>query len=505
LGAAPDLTRLRSDAPAMSDGLKAQTVRGVGWSTVQNWSRQLITFVVYWVLARILGPESYGLIAMAGVFITVLNIFSDVSFGAALEQRQELTPQHINAVFWAFLGLGAVLTAIGITGAPLVAEFFDEPDLPPVIRWLSVGFFLQMICGVQTSLLRRDLRIKELTRQTLYSTIAGSTVGVTLAYLGAGVWALVAQRLVTRSVSVVMLWRLSTWRPQREFSWIHFRDVAGFGFSVMGNRVLSYLNQRLDQLLIGRFLDTIALGLYYNAHRIMTLFTGLLIGSYSQIAMPAFAKLQDDPKRFQAAFNKACRFITLVAFPAFTLLAILGDDLIILFLGEKWSASAPVLQVLSMAGIVLAIQYVNGAAMMAWGRADLRLILLAIHGLGNTIGFLIAVRYGIVWVAAAYTIRAYLFAPLDTLLNRRIGAVSVSGLVRAIRTQAMATLVMAASLWLLKQGLLADWSRLPRLLVCGILGIALYATIALVLDRKLWAEILDLVRHVRPDHKRQPE
>lgn len=489
----------------MSDGLKAQTVRGVGWSTVQNWSRQLITFVVYWVLARLLGPESYGLIALAGVFITILDIFSDVSFGAALEQRKDLSAQHINAVFWAFLGLGAVLMAIGMAGAPLVAAFFDEPALPPVIRWLSVGFFLHMICGVQTSLLRRDLRIKELTRQTLYSVIAGSTVGVSLAFLGAGVWALVAQRLVTRSVTVVMLWRLSPWRPQREFSWPHFREIAGFGFSVMGNRILSYLNQRLDQLLIGRFLGTASLGLYFNAHRLMSLFTGLLIGSYSQIAMPAFAKLQDDPKRFQAAFNKACRFITLVAFPAFSLLALLGDDLIILFLGEKWSASAPVLQILAMAGIVLAIQYVNGAAMMAWGRADLRLILLAIHGLGNTIGFLIAVHHGIAAVAAAYTIRAYLFAPLDTLMNRRIGAVSVSGLLRAIRAQAMATVIMAASVWFVKNSLLDDWSRLPRLAVCGILGITLYVSIALALDRKLWAECLDLIRHFRPDRKRKPE
>lgn len=487
----------------MSDGLKAQTVRGVGWSTVQNWSRQLITFVVYWVLARLLGPESYGLIALAGVFITVLDIFSDVSFGAALEQRKDLSPEHINAVFWAFLVLGVLLSAIGIAGAPLVATFFDEPALPPVIRWLSLGFFLQMLCGVQTSLLRRELRIKELTGQTIYSVVAGSAVGVALATQGAGVWALVAQRLVTRVVTVVMLWRLSPWRPQREFSWAHFQDVAGFGFSVMGNRILSYLNQRLDQLLIGRFLGTASLGLYFNARRMMTLFVGLLIGNYSQIAMPAFAKLQDDPKRFQAAFSNACRFITLVAFPAFSLLALLGDDLIIFLLGEKWSGSAPVLQILAMSGIVLAIQYVNGAAIMAWGRADLRLALLAIHGLGNTIGFLIAVRHGIVAVAAAYTIRAFLFAPLDTLLNRHIGAVSVSGLLRAIRAQTLAMLIMATTLWFVKYFLLADWSRLPRLVVCGILGIALYVSIVLILDRKLWSDGLDLVRHLRPDSKRQ--
>lgn len=489
----------------MTDDLKARTVRGVGWSTVQSWSHQILTFLVYWVLARILGPETYGLIALAGVFITILDIFSDVSFGAALEQRKDLTQDHINAVFWAFLGLGLVLSAIGIAAAPLVAAFFSEPALPPVIRWLSLGFFLQMVCGVQASLLRRDLRIKALTSQTLCSVVVGSAVGVTLALQGAGVWALVAQRLTMRSVAVVMLWRLSPWRPERRFSYRHFREVAAFGFSVMGNRVLSYLNQRLDQLLIGRFLGTTALGLYFNAHRLMSLSTSLLIGSYSQIAMPAFARLQDDPRRFQAAFNKACRFITLVAFPAFTLLAILGDDLIMVFLGQQWQESAPVLQVLALAGIVLAVQYVNGAAMMAWGRADLRLVVLAIHGLGNTIGFLLAVRHGIVAVAAAYTIRAYLLAPLDTWLNHRLGAVAVRGLLRAIRSQALAALVMGVCVWYGKTWLFAEWNGLVRLLVSGICGLIIYATVALLLDRRLWTDCLDLIQHLLPGRKRSAE
>jgi len=477
----------------MSDDLKAKTIRGVGWSTVQSWSVQLISFLVYPILARLLGPEAYGLIALAGVFITLLDIFLDVSFGAAIEQRKDLAPQHINAVFWAFLALGLVLTTISMFVAPTVAVFLREPDaLPPIIRWFSLGFLLQMVCGVQASLLRRELRIKALTTQALVSVSAGAVVGIAMALIGFGVWALVFRVLVSRVVAVIMLWRLSSWRPQWEFSRRHFNDVAGFGLAVMGNRMLNYLNQHLDQFLVGRYLGTLALGLYDSAHRLMSLATNLLIGSYSQVAMPAFAKLQDDRPRFRAAFNKACRFITLVAFPAFVGLYALAEELIVTIIGEQWQDSAPVLRLLSLAGIIQAIQYVNGAAMMAVGRANLRLALLAIHSTGNVIGFLLAYRHGIVAVAAAYTIRAYALAPLDTWLNCRLGAVDFRGLLRAVRAQAVAAGLMALVLAYLRAEVLAAWPA-PAVVACGLpVGGATYVLACLIFDRRLAGESRDL-------------
>ncbi len=481
----------------MHDDLKARTVRGLGWNTIQSWSLRLVGFLVYPILARLLGPETYGLIALAGVFIAILDIFSDVSFGAAIEQRQELAPEHVNAIFWTFLGLGLVLGGGSIAAAPLVAAFFKEPALPPVIRWLSLVFFLKMISGVQTSLLRRELKMKALTSQTLCSVTAGSAVGLTMAFNGWGVWSLVGQRLVTQLISTIMLWRLSPWRPQKQFSSRHFREIAGFGFSVMGNRVLGYLNQRLDQFLVGRFLGTVELGLYFNAHRLMSLATGLLIGSYSQITMPAFAKLQDDLPRIQSAFNQTCRFITLVAFPAFTSMAILAEELIVVLLGEQWRASAPVLQILSLSGMILAVQYVNGAAMMAMGRADLRLILLAIYGICNTIAFMIAVRHGIVAVAAAYTICVFLLAPLDILLNRKLGIVSVRTLLRSIRAQGLAMVVMAAAVLLLKYQLLDGLTELSRLAIGLFSGVLIYGITVVMFERRLWSECIELLRLLR--------
>ena len=482
----------------MSDQLKGKVVRGMGWSTIQTWGSKLVSFLVYPILARLLGPESYGLVALAGIYIAFLDIFSDVSFGAAIEQRKTVEPEHLDSIFWAFLGLGVVLTAATMVAAPLGALYFDEPRLTDVIRWLSLGFLLQMVCGVQTSLMRRNLRMKTLAGRDLAGILVGSAVGITMAVNGFGVWSIVAQRLVNRSVSTIVLWRLSDWRPQRRFSLVHLRDVAGFGFAVMGSRVLHYLNRWIDQLLIGRVLGTVQLGLYFNATQLNTLATGLLIGAYSAVSMPALARMQDDLPRFRAAFAKSCRFISLAAFPTFAGLSVMAFEVIEVLLGDKWQGSAPVLQLLALVGMIHTIQYVNGAAMMALGRADLRLKLHVILVVINVVAYLAVVKHGIVAIAAAYTIIAYVWAPVETLVNRRLGVVSLRQLWRAIHAQAIATVVMAVGTWYCRARLLDTVEPAPRLAICVGLGAVTYVAVALALDRRLWTDTADLLRHLRP-------
>jgi PST family polysaccharide transporter len=483
----------------MSDQFKAAVVRGVGWSAARTWGSRLVTFIVFPILARILGPEAYGLIALAGVFLTVLDIFSDVSFGAAIEQRQDLEPEHLDTVFWAFLVLGALLTAISMISAPLVASFFDEPELAAVIRWLSLGFLLQMVSGVQTSILRRDLRMGALAATTMAATVLGAAVGITMALLGHGVWSIVGQRLVMRLFSAMLIWRQSGWQPRRRFSWSHLRDVSGFGLSMMGSRVLSYLNRQFDQLLIGRMLGKVDLGYYFTASRLYNLLSNMLIGTVSQVAMPAMARLQDDRPRFQRAYVTACRYISLVAMPVFAGMSLLAEEFILVLTGPEWRASIPVLQVLSLVGIVHSIQYVNGAAIMALGRANLRLYTQIVHSVVNVVGFLLVVRYGFVAVAIAYTARAWLLLPLDLGLGRYLGAVSLRALGGVLWPQMVATLGMSSVIWWLRGGALANLDSFPRLLVLTAVGALVYGGLVVALSRGLVAELRDLIGAPRRD------
>ena len=470
----------------------------MGWSAVQIGGMRLISFLVFPLLARLLGPETYGLVAAAGIYIALLDVFSDVSFGAAIEQRQDLEPEHLDSIFWAFLVLGLLLTGASMAGAPLVARLMDMPDLAPIVRWLSIGFMLQMISGVQVSLRRRDLRIKELTRINLTAAAAGGVLGIVMAFAGFGVWAVVGQRLLMRSLSVLQLWLTSDWRPQRRFSWRHLRQMSGFGLSVMGNRLLNYLNRQFDQVLVGKVLGQLALGYYFTASRLHTIATNMLIGAFSQVAMPAFSQLQDDLPRFRRAFATACRYTTMFAFPVFVGISLLARELVVVILGEQWLPCVPAMRVLALTGLVHSIQYVNGSAMMALGRADLRLAILAVHAAANVVGFLLAVKHGFVAVATAYTVRAFLLAPLDILVNRRLGALDLRDLARAIWAPAAAATVMAAAVWLMLTQAVTDQSDVIRLVSGFLTGAIVYTACLLLFDRSFWSEGLDILQRLRP-------
>jgi PST family polysaccharide transporter len=477
--------------------LKAKVVRGVGWSTVQAWGLRLTTFLVYPILARLLGPEAFGIVASAGIFIMFLDVFSDVSFGAAVEQRRDLEPLHLDSIFWAFLGLGVSLSLASVAvGAPLVARYLEEPILEPVVRWLTLSFLLQMITGVQVSLLRRQLRIKELAAYKLVAAISGGTCGITMALNGFGVWSLVGQRLVTQGVLTSLLWIRSDWRPGLRFSRSHFLQMSRFGLPVMGDRLLMFANRQVDQLLVRIHLGSVALGYYFNASRLQLLVTNLLVGSTSQVAMPAFAQLQDDRPRFQRAYAKACRLTSLVAFPAFVGLTLLSADIIVVVIKDQWLPSAPALSALALAGIALSILYINSAAMMALGRTDLRLGIQLVHTVANLIGFFLAVRHGFVAVAIAYTVRAYLLMPLDLLVNQRLGAFQFRTLARVVRTPLLAVVIMAAVVWWLRDGPLQASEPLVRLLVCVGAGAIAYVGICLAVDRGIWGEWSDLARQL---------
>jgi PST family polysaccharide transporter len=290
---------------------------------------------------------------------------------------------------------------------------------------------------------------------------------------------------------------MSDWRPRLRFSRTHLSEMAGFGLSVMGGRILYYANRWFDQLLIGRILGTISLGLYFNARRLQNLATGLLIGTFSGVSMPALARLQGDLPRFRNSFAEICRFVGLVAFPAFAGLSMMAHDTIVVVLGERWIGSAPVLQVLALAGVIHTIQYVNGAAMMALGRADLRLRLHSLLAIVNIVAYLMTVKHGIVAVASAYTTVSYLWAPVDTLVNRRLGAVSLRQLLRAVYAQVLATVIMVAAILILRDRALVEVQPSLRLVICVVAGAGVYAAAAALLDRRLWPETLDLIRHLR--------
>lgn len=263
--------------------IKKKTIQGIFWSGLQNWGSQAGSFIIFLILARLLTPEAFGLVALANVLINFMQIFLNQGFAQVLIQKQDLESQDINTVFWTQVFTGCLLTTITFFSAILISKVFHQPSLIPILQILSLVFIVNAFSQTQASLLRRDFKFKVLATRSLLGIIIAGIVGVVMALLGYGVWSLVSQQLTYELMGVIVLWTASNWRPKWQFSWITLTEIFSFSINVLGYKMVEFFNQKTDNLLVGYFLGEVALGYYAISHRILEVMTQLLIGTLNQV------------------------------------------------------------------------------------------------------------------------------------------------------------------------------------------------------------------------------
>ncbi|HEY9601128.1 MAG TPA: MOP flippase family protein [Allocoleopsis sp.] len=474
--------------------LRQNAVKGVVWSAITSWGRQAIAFIVFFLLARLLGPEAFGLVALATVFLAFVQVFVDQGFAEAIIQRHELDPEHLDTAFWTNLGIGLLITVLCIGTAGLAAELFHEPQLAPVIRWLSLNFTIIALSSVQDAILRRNLAFRSLAVRSLIGVVAGGVVGVVMAFSGYGVWSLVGQQLSSGLVQTTVLWWASHWRPGFRVSQSHFKELFSFGINVVGMNVLEFVNRRADDFLVGYFLGSKALGYYSVAYRLMMIGLDLLTNVINQVAIPTFSKLQLEPERLLRAFYSVIELTSLVSFPAFIGLAVLAPELLPTLLGAKWFPSIPVIQVLALIGVLHSVYYYNGSVIMAMGKPSWKLIINFIYSIANVIAFIIAVRWGIVAVAAAFVIRGYVLAPMELWLLKKLIPLNLITYFRQYIAPLAGSLAIAVTVWLVKY-FLGDLVNVYILLaICIALSIASYVLTILLIAPKLFQQAFDMAQ-----------
>lgn len=474
--------------------LRRKAVHGAKWTTLQQVIGQLVDFTVFILLARLLGPDDFGLVAMAAVIIAFMGPFVSQGLGAAIVQRSELERAHLDAAFWANLFLGVALCIVLIVTSELWARFFSEPRLTAILIWLSASFVFSSLTTVQQAILRRDIKFKLLALRTLASRLAGGVVGVVLALNDFGVWSLVARQLVATFVSVLLLWRISDWRPAFRFSLAHFHDLFPFGLKVMSNEMLVFVSRRSDNLLIGYFLGPAALGYYNVAYRFMSIVFRLVSNAVSQVGMPAFARLQHEPERLRTAFYDVTQMIALIAIPAFLGIMVLVPQIVTTVLGDKWLPSIPVLQVLVLIGIVHSLLAPMVSALVGVGRPGTRLKLQVIDAVANLTGFLIVVHWGIVAVATSYVVVGYTLVPLWYLTIRRFITIRTPEYLKTIGGPLLAALIMALAIEGLVRTLTGVVTDLVILLLAVVVGVSIYSLIIYIVFPKAAAKLIDTIK-----------
>jgi PST family polysaccharide transporter len=430
--------------------LRQKAAKGVFWSVIQKWGRAIIQAFFFILLSRLLTPEAFGLVALATIFTDVVEIFLDQGTTAAVVQRTELEKGHLDTAFWISIGTSILLTVGGIASSGFVASLFEEPRLAPVLSWLSLSFITNALSTTQNAILQRNLAFKSLAARSLIATIVGGIVGFGMAIAGYGVWSLVGQELSRGLAAAIVLWGASDWRPGFNVSKKHYKELFSFGISVVGNNTLNVLVRRSDDLLIGYFLGPTLLGFYTIGYRLLLIIIRLVTTITTTVAFPAFSRLQDNPERMRRAFYNVTQYTSLLAFPVFIGMGVLAPELVPTLFGQQWIPSIPVMQVLALIGILQSVLFFNGNVIRASGKPAWEFGIMVLNTVFSVLGFLIAVRWGIVAVAASFVVVGYLLAPVSYAVVNRLIQINVGTYLRQFMAPLLSSLMMVAAILGLK-------------------------------------------------------
>ena len=349
--------------------LKQKAVSGVMWSALQKYSTMFISFISGIILARLLTPYDYGCIGMLMIFVVLAESFIDGGFGSALIQKKQPTQEDYSTIFFWNLGMAALLYAMLYVSAPYIAQFYNIPLLCNVLRVQGIILFIYAFNVVQRNQLQKKMNFKVLSIVTVLTSLIALTVTVVMAYHGFGVWALVAQYMLTALIPALVFWFYVRWRPQLTFSWQSFRELFNFGFYMFLTNLLNQFGHQVQGLLIGRFYNAATMGYYSKANATERLASTSISKVMSQVTYPLYAEMQDDKAALGNAIKKITLTLSYVTFPLMFILLLCAKPLFILLYSERWADSVPYFQVLCIAGLAYSLQSVNYQSVAAIGKS----------------------------------------------------------------------------------------------------------------------------------------
>lgn len=464
--------------------------RGGMWVFASYGMQQVINLVRSIILARLLAPGDFGLIGLASLATAALSVLTDTGIWPALIQRKSLDDDTKHTAWIIFALRGVILGAVLIGLAPLVARFFEQPQLTALLRVLAGVFFISGFNSLSIVLLQRDLRFDRITYLKVAVTVVSLVFSVGAALLLRNVWAFIVGELAGTTAAMVLSYRIANYRPRLHFSVARAKELMNFGKYLTGSSIITYLATEGDDALVGKVLGTEALGFYGVAYRASNLPATSISHVINQVTVPGFSRVQDDTARLRSMYLKTLRMTALVAVPFTGLMFILAPFFIPVLYGKQWLPAVPSFMVLCFFGLERAIGSVAGPVFLAKGRT--RLIMLI--GLSKLITMAICIvpltlRYGILGTSIAVTISAVVVQLSVVPAVSRLTGASISTIGQQVLTPVLVTSLMVAVLFVAQR--LAVWPvNLMSLLILFGLGASIYLSIVLPSERQLIRQVL---------------
>ena len=349
---------------------KNTTVKNFIWRFAERCGAQLVTFVVSIVLARILSPDDYGTVALVTVFTTILQVFVDSGLGTALIQKKNADDLDFSSVFYFNFVVCLVLYAGMFLAAPLIASFYNDLTLTPIIRVISLTIVISGVKGIQQSFVSRNMLFKRFFFSTLGGTIFSAIIGIAMAYAGCGVWAIVAQQLSNTAIDTLILWLTVKWRPKKMFSWERLKTLFSFVWKLLISSLLDTVYSNIRSLVIGKMYSPSDLAYYNQGDKLPSTVITNINTSIASVLLPTLASKQDDRKQLKNMTRRAIKTSTYIIAPLMMGLAFCAPPIVRLILTEKWVPCVPYLRIFCITYMFYPIHTANLNAINAMGRSD---------------------------------------------------------------------------------------------------------------------------------------
>ena len=451
-----------------------QAARAALWRTIERAATQGVSFVVILLLARLLGPANYGLVAMAATIALLGQTLLGETFSEALIQAKTLEPAHISSLFWMLFGFGLLTAGIVFLAADELADLFGMAGLAAILRALCPLLILTALQAVPAAIFKRNLDFRTLAAASMSGTVLGGVAGVGMAFAGYGPWSLVANLLVQNAMVTAAIWRQSSFRPQFLYSHRHVRDLWSYGQYTFLLRIAAFASNQGPRILVGYLFGAASLGAFALALRIVENMFQLLTLPAANVMVPVVAKIRDEPKRLERAILGATALSTAIAVPAFVGFAFIAPTAVPLLFGSHWSQSAAIVQILSLVGVSNSIGQINRSIIAGLGRPAINLAMNTTAAVANIALVLVTAPWGLTVTAIAFVIRSYVVLPTLPLVIARLTGIRLITQIGVYGPIILAAAVMAVSVEMLIRGIGGVLSPLALTAAATGFGAAMY-------------------------------
>lgn len=399
---------------------KSKILSGLFWKLMERGGTQGVQFILQIILARLLLPADYGILAIVAIFINIAGIFVQSGLSIALIQKKDVEERDFSSVFYLSLCISILLYGVIFFTAPAIAKFFMEQKLVKVLRILSITLLFGAFASVQNAVVARLMQFKKLFYSSLGAVIGSGSIGITMAYLGYGVWALVVQQFLNQLLTVAILWAIVPWRPGRTFHLKGLGTLFSFGWKLLVSSLIDTIYRNVSSMVIGRLYSASMLGFYDRGKAIPELIIVNVNGSIQSVLFPAFAFYQDDRERIKSMMRRTITTASFIIFPMMVGLAVVAGPLVSVLLTEKWMPAVPFVRVFCISYALWPIHTANLQVINAMGRSD---IFLKLEIIKKIIGFtilLLSVPHGIYAIAVSSVVTGVISSFVNAYPNKKL-------------------------------------------------------------------------------------